>query len=88
MHSGELIVVGRDQVDIPLHRLPSEVHVRFKEEHELHHRHRHHHVPCDPGSVDSFECDVHYSNLVFGGFVLRINWSVSSVREIVWHVSY
>lgn len=81
MQSGELIVIGTNSVDIPLHKFPSKVHAKFKDE-------GHEPVPCDPGDVDTLEYDVHSSNTVLSGFVLRISWSVSSVREIVWHAFY
>lgn len=81
MQSGELIVVGHNSIDIPLKGMPSKVHVKFKDE-------RREVVPCDPGDVDWVESEVHTSNTVLSGFVLRIEWSVSSVREILWHAYY
>jgi len=79
--SGELIVTGTNSLTITLDSFPSSTKVKFKDEH-------HEHAPCDPGNVDYVSCDAHVSNTVQSGFVLIIQWSVSSVREIVWHVYY
>jgi hypothetical protein len=81
MQSGELIVTGENSITIPLSGFPVEVHAKFKDcGPEA--------VPCDPGNVDFLSCDVHTSNTHHSGFVLVISWSVSSVREIVWHAGY
>ena len=80
MQSGELVVTGKGEVRIPLHKLPSDVHAHFKHELEV--------APCNPHHVDTLEYDVHISFTTLGGFVLLISWSVSSVREVVWRVSY
>jgi len=81
MQQGELIVTGTNSIEIPLHRLiyPGEVHVHFKDNGLEP-------VPCDPGNVDTLEYEIRNNSL--GIFILVINWSVSSVREIKWHVSY
>lgn len=81
MQSGELIVIGSNHIDIPLHKFPCETRVYFKD-------HLHDPIPCNPGSVDFLECEVHTSNLHLSRFILRITWSVSGVREIVWRVCY
>lgn len=81
MQSGELIVIGTNSITIPLDSFPSNFHVKFKDE-------KHEPAPCDPGDVDFVTCTVHASNTVLSGFVLIINWGVSSVREIIWHVYY
>lgn len=80
MQSGELIVTGNNSIVIPLHRLiyPSEVRVHFKDEISA--------VPCNPASADVLEFEVTANSL--GAFFLNINWSVSGVREIKWHVAY
>ena len=81
MQSGELIVTGTNSITIPLTGYPAEVHAKFKHvDHEP--------APCDSGNVDTLSYNVHTSNTVLSGFVLIINWSVSSVREIAWHVAY
>lgn len=80
MQSGELIVTGKNSIHIILDRMPAEVRCHFKHEAEI--------VPCNPQGVDFIEYDVHTSNTVRSGLILIIKWSVSGVREIVWHVSY
>lgn len=78
MQSGELIVTGSNSIIIVLRQFPAEVRARFKHEHFER-------VPCNPGDADTLCYDV---NLVENDFILIITWNVSSVREIVWHVSY
>jgi hypothetical protein len=80
-HSGELTVVGQNSIDIPLFGHPHEVLAYFKPQH-------HHHHPCDPGATDTLEYQVHHSIYFHSQFVLRLTWSVSGVREIIWHASY
>ena len=79
MQSGELIVIGKDQVVILLHGMPDGIKCRF--------RHEHHIVPCNPHHVDSLEYEVR-ANHHCKGYVLVIKWNVSGVREIIWHVHY
>jgi hypothetical protein len=81
MQTGELIVVGENHIIIPLNAFPSKVSVKFKD-------HEPERAPCDPGDVDFVACEVHASNHHLSGFVLRIDWSVSSVREVIWHAYY
>lgn len=80
MQSGELTVTGKDRAIIPLHHFPSEVKVRFADHEEK--------VPCNHHHHDELEWEIHASNVVVGGYVLVIRWSVTNVREIVWHVAY
>lgn len=80
MQSGELIVTGQNSIQIPLQKMPAEVKAQFKDEVDM--------TPCNPHNADYLEYDVHTSNTVRSGLVLIISWSVSSVREIVWHVFY
>jgi len=79
--SGELIVSGKDQVEIHLSGMPREVKCHFKDLQVCP-------APCDIHHVDSLEYQVHHSIRHHSKYVLRINWSVSSVREIVWHIFY
>lgn len=79
MQSGELIVVGSDQVTIKLRECPSGVKCRF--------RHEHHIIPCNPNHSDSLEYEVRFSHK-HKCYVLNIKWEVSGVREILWHVHY
>lgn len=78
MQQGELIVTGTNSIEIPLHRFPSEVRAHFKDNGPEP-------VPCDPGDVDTLEYEVQNTG---GKFILIVRWSVSSVREIKWNVSY
>ena len=80
MQQGELTVIGKDSVTIPLRGLPSKVVCHFKENNIP--------VPCNPHHFDELLAEVHVSNTVLSGFVLRISWSVSSVREVVFRVYY
>lgn len=80
MQSGELIVTGKDQAVIHLHGRPCKVSCHFKHPHDV--------VPCNPHHEDYLEYDVHVSHTHHGGFVLIIKWSVTGVRDIVWHAHY
>ena len=80
MQSGELIVTGKDKAVIPLRGFPSKVTCHFKHPLDV--------VPCNPHHEDSLEYDIHVSHSHHSGFVLIIKWSVSGVREIVWHAYY
>ena len=81
MQSGELMVVGKNHISIPLHRFPSDVKVHFVEVQEEP-------VPCNPGDADSVEYEIHSSFTVSSGFVLHIKWKVSTLRIIKYHVYY
>jgi len=75
---GELVVIGKDAVEIQLKRRPREVRVEFKDECKI--------VPCDPQDFDALE---YYNFQRKNGYhFLVIKWSVSSSREIVWEVRY
>jgi hypothetical protein len=76
MQQGELTVTGHDHAIIPLHRRPSRVEAYFKDTNVP--------VPCNPHHFDELRYDVHVSNQHASGFVLKISWRVSGVREIVW----
>lgn len=80
MQSGELIVTGNDVATIVLRDAPAEVQVDFKHEETI--------VPCDPHTSDTLEFEVRKSHNVASGYVLIIQWNVSGVREIEWHVAY
>lgn len=81
MQKGELLVVGKNHISIPIHRFPSDVKVHFVEVEEEP-------VPCNPGDVDYVEYEIHSSLTVSSGFVLHIKWKVSSLRMIKYQVSY
>lgn len=75
--SGELFVVGEDEVSIRLkHFTPKTVLVEFK-------GHQHHH-PCNP-HTDELEWEIEKHHDVH---VLNIWWNVEGIREIVWAVSF
>jgi hypothetical protein len=80
MQQGELTVTGHDYYIIALRGLPAKVEAHFKD-HALP-------IPCNPHHHDELDYSVHKSNKHHGGFDLKISWSVSGVREIVWRVSY
>jgi len=80
MQQGELTVTGQDNITIPLHGLPTKVEVFFKG-HDIP-------IPCNPHHHDELEAEVNSSNTVLGRFVLKINWVVTGVREVVWRVFF
>ena len=47
---GELIVIGHDQVEIGLHKLPKKVEVKFKHDQTI--------IPCSPHDYDSLTYEV------------------------------
>lgn len=79
MQSGELIVTGTNSITIQINTLPAEVKVHFKDHIVM--------TPCNPQNEDSVEYEIHTTNTSNSKFVLIIKWSVSSVREISWHVA-
>lgn len=84
IQNGELVVIGNDQVEIPLQDLPHRVEVFFKPKHEpptCEHGHHHHH------HHDHVEWEVERRRHGHT-YVLEIKWRVHDVREIVWSVSY
>jgi hypothetical protein len=80
MQSGELTVTGHDHAIIPLRGMPAKVTVHF-EDHIIP-------IPCNPHHHDELHHAVHRSNEHHSGFVLRISWRVSGVREVIWRVYY
>lgn len=80
MQSGELVVSGKDSLNIHLKGLPKKVSVHFVDDCDL--------VPCNPHHVDFLEYEVHVSHTHHHGFTLVINWHVSGVREIKWSAHY
>lgn len=80
MQKGELVVVGKNSIHIPLDGFPRNFKVYFKNECEI--------VPCNPQDVDYIECDVHASNTNRGGFVLVVKWGVSGVRDVIYEVFF
>lgn len=80
MQQGELTVTGHDHATIQLRGFPSQVECFFKDHAVM--------VPCNPHHHDELECEVHHSNTVQSKFVLKIQWRVSGVREVVFRVSY
>ena len=75
--SGELLVIGKDSIQIELKKgRPETVLVEFKGHPK--------HVPCNPHH-DKLEWEIHRRH---HGLVLVIKWDVSSARAIVWAVSF
>lgn len=92
MQKGELTVSGKGSASIPLNGRPREVFVQFK--------HHHVHVPCDhhdhdklSGRITSLDEDLKEHHRIGHEhhdrqFFLLIEWEVSAIREVVWHVIY
>lgn len=80
MQSGELTVTGHDHATIHLRGFPSKVDVHFKD-HLIP-------IPCNPHHHDELESSVHRSNTTHEGYVLKISWHVTGVREVVWRVYF
>lgn len=79
--SGELLVTGKNEAIINIVRDPERVHVHFVGDPEI--------VPCNPVHTDWLEwrvCEIerHHKK----DFVLIINWGVTGVRKIFWHVHF
>lgn len=76
MISGEIIILGSDQLVINLFRkdAPGKVEVHFKHPKDI--------IPCNPQHEDSLSWSV--SAAANGMFQLTISWTVSASREIVW----
>jgi hypothetical protein len=89
--SGELTVIGTDQITIKLHGIPKKVDVHFDDEDDAP-------IPCNPHHPDTLEYEVvipddkhkhkkhHKHNKQFPQLIIK--WHVNSLREIVWHVCY
>jgi len=80
MQRGELTVTGQDFAIIKLTGFPSKVDCFFKDQAVL--------VPCNPHHYDEVECEVHVSNTSLSGYVLKVMWTVTGVREVVFRVYY
>lgn len=80
MQAGELIVVGKNEAKILLHKFPYDVKVHFRDQFCE--------TPCNPHHADVLEWEVQSSIHHHGGFVLIIKWNVENVREIEWKVFY
>ena len=77
--SGELDVVGKDEVSINLEgRPPFSVNARFTEDASYP-------IPCNPGSVDRLDFGIVVCE---GRTTLVIEWCVASQRTIIWEVCY
>lgn len=78
--SGELDVVGENEIHIELHKKPKEMFAIFSKEHE-----HHHHTPCNPKTRD--EIRFHYCGF-HKHHCLVIKWHVSNERKIFWEVIF
>lgn len=77
MISGELLVAGKDEIEIELqHGRPDAVIVEFRKHPQ--------HIPCNP-QQDRLEWEIHHRH---GKFVLLIKWNVVGTREVIWVVSF
>jgi hypothetical protein len=89
MQSGELLVTGKDSVDIELRDHPDEVEVKFIDDIVI--------VPCDHHHHDNLQWEVrrlhrtgrqvtkHHRKHFY---VLTITWQVTGVRKICWEACY
>jgi len=80
MQQGELTVTGHDHATIKLHSFPSQVECFFKDHVVI--------IPCNHHHHDELTFEVHHSNTSHGKFVLKIEWRVAGIRELVFKVSY
>jgi len=89
MQSGELLVTGKDSVDIELHDHPDHVDVEFIDDVVV--------VPCDHHHQDHLEWEVRRVHHVARAsvkhhrkhhYVLTIKWHVTGIRKIKWTVAY
>lgn len=76
--SGQLLVSGKNYVEIKLDGSPVRIVVKF--------RHKHHHPhPCNPGPED----ELSYSTVTNNDKTfLFINWNVSGIEEVIWKAYY
>ena len=90
MKQGELIVTGKDRIEIDLgEQHPKHISVKFGPDENVP-------VPCNPGSVDSLIWEVrnkhehhdhdsrHDHHHHRDQYILTICWTVSSIRTIFW----
>jgi hypothetical protein len=93
MQSGELVVTGKDKVEIDLgHRHPKSVIVKFSDDCVI--------VPCNPRHHDELRWDVknrhhkhphdarHDHCKHRDEYILTIKWHVTGVRTIEWVAYY
>lgn len=78
MQSGDIIVTGKDHIEIKLKRFPSYVKVVFKDHCVI--------VPCNHQNFDHLEWEVFQND--DGCIKLHISWHVTGVREISWHAYF
>jgi len=71
---GELLVVGKNAIEIPLNRHAHSAEVEFVDECKV--------APCDPKDCDQLEWEVFTRRS--GAHFLMIRWDVSGERQIVW----
>jgi hypothetical protein len=76
---GELMVTGKDEIDISLKSHPTHVKVNFTNSCHV--------VPCNPDHDDDLEWEVILSDCGTQ-HTLHIEWNVSDIRDIAWSVCY
>jgi hypothetical protein len=80
--SGELIVIGKDSIDINLNDYPNKTFVDFIGNQII--------IPCDICNKDSLSWKINkiYKHNYNTKYILTIYWDVSSVRKITWKAYY
>lgn len=76
--NGELIVIGKNSIEIFLVKRPRRAKVDFKDECKI--------VPCDPQQFDALEFRLFEKKR--GKHFLEIKWDVSGSREVKWEVEF
>lgn len=77
--AGEIIVTGKDEMDIALDSHPKHVKVKFTNPC--------HTTPCDTDHSDDLAWEILTSDCG-SQYTLHIEWEVSGARDITWKVCY
>lgn len=81
MQSGELVVSGKDKIQIRLTGLPVKVDAYFSDNCEpVDH--------CGTHHTDQVEYEIHTSHTHHHTYLLVISWNVAGVREVKWTAYY
>jgi hypothetical protein len=88
MYHGKLLVSGKNHIDIQLSDRPDRVIIKWEGAPTV--------TPCDHNEPDKFGWHILKEKRVthhhHGGYssrhILRINWEVTGIREIVWKIYF